>query len=211
MYICINYISISMIKVGLSGNRFSGKDKISKIFEDISIPVFDADVIVKFVLNYNYELFTKIKESLGHKYISKLHTLNLNLINEDGKFGKVLSLIEDDVFRAYQNFEDKHKKSIYTVFNSSVLYESKWSDRMDKNITVYAPFIDRVERAKKELKGQYHDRSTINTLLNHEMDELDKNSKGDHVIHNYNEFDVKKTIMQIDQSLINDYLRYENS
>lgn len=201
-----------MIKVGLSGNRFSGKNTISKVFSDVSIPIFDADVIVKFILNYNYEIFTDIKEKVGEKYISKDLTLNLTLINKDGKFGEVLKVIENDVFKAYKKFEDKNKNSIYTIFNSSILYEAGWNKKMDKNITVYAPFIDRVERAKSVLKGQYHDRTTINTLLNSEMDELKKNGKADHVIHNYNEFNIKKQVMQIDQIIIDNYLKwnYEN-
>lgn len=198
-----------MFKIGLSGNRFSGKDTISKLFREISIPVFDADVIVKFILNYNYEIFDDIKKSIGDKYMNKDYTINLNLINKDNKFGEVLKVIEGDVFRAYQNFEDKHKKSIYTIFNSSVLYESNWNKKMDKNITVYAPFIERVERAKISLKGQYHNRTTINSLLSYEMDELDKNKKGDHVIHNYNEFNIKKQVMDIDQTIINNYLKYD--
>ena len=32
-----------MIKVGLSGNRYAGKDAVSKLFEQIRVPVFDAD------------------------------------------------------------------------------------------------------------------------------------------------------------------------
>lgn len=201
-----------MIKVGLSGNRFSGKDTISKIFRDVSIPIFDADIIVKFILNYNYDIFSDVKERLGEQYMSKDHTLNLTLIDKDNKFGEVLKVIENDVFKAYEKFEDKNKNSIYTIFNSSVLYESGWSKKMDTNVTVYAPFIDRVERGKLELKGQYHNRTTINTLLNSEMDELEKNRKADHVIHNYNEFNIKKQVMEIDQSIIDNYLKwsYEN-
>ena len=197
-----------MIKVGLSGNRFSGKDTISQIFRNVSIPVFDADVIVKFVLNYNYELIGEIIERLGTDYVLKDYRLDLNLIGRNKKFGEVLKLIEKDIFKAYQKFEDKNKNSIYTIFNSSILYEAGWQNKMDTNITVYAPFTDRVERGKSVLRGQYHDRTTINTLLSSEMDELTKNGKADHVIHNYNEFNTQKQVMDIDQIIIDNYIKY---
>jgi len=197
-----------MIKVGLSGNRFSGKDTISQIFRNVSIPVFDADVIVKFVLNYNYELIGEIIERLGTDYVLKDYRLDLNLISRNKKFSEVLKIIEKDIFKAYQKFEDKNKNSIYTIFNSSILYEAGWQNKMDTNITVYAPFIDRVERGKSVLRGQYHDRTTINTLLSSEMDELTKNGKADHVIHNYNEFNIQKQVMDIDQIIIDNYIKY---
>lgn len=212
-----------MIKVGLSGNRFSGKDKVAKLFQEVSIPVFDADVIIKFILNYNYELFSEIKTKIGDKYIKSDFTLNLVSINNDGKFSEVLKVIEPEVFKAYQKFEDKNKNSIYTVFNCGVLYETSWYKKMDKNITVYAPFIDRVERAKSSklelnsflkfekipMNNSYSDRTNINALLSREMDELDKNSKANYVIHNYNEFNVRKQVMEIDKSIIDYYLKYE--
>ena len=37
-----------MIKVGLSGNRYSGKDRVSTLFSQISIPVFEADIIMNY-------------------------------------------------------------------------------------------------------------------------------------------------------------------
>jgi dephospho-CoA kinase len=45
-----------MFKVGLTGNRYSGKDTVASLFNKISIPVFDADVIVKFLINHNFEM-----------------------------------------------------------------------------------------------------------------------------------------------------------
>ena len=45
-----------MLKVGLSGNRYAGKDAVSRLFEQIRVPVFDADIVLKFILNYNFEI-----------------------------------------------------------------------------------------------------------------------------------------------------------
>jgi dephospho-CoA kinase len=53
-----------MIKVGLSGNRYSGKNRIAKIFTQIGVPVFEADVILKFILNHNHELQAEIVDRI---------------------------------------------------------------------------------------------------------------------------------------------------
>ena len=40
-----------MITLGLSGSRYSGKKTTVEVFKRIGIPVFDADLILKFILN----------------------------------------------------------------------------------------------------------------------------------------------------------------
>ena len=45
-----------MLYIGLTGNRYSGKTRVSKLFQQIHIPVFDADTILRFAIFYNTEL-----------------------------------------------------------------------------------------------------------------------------------------------------------
>lgn len=194
-----------MIRIGLSGNRFSGKDKICSIFRDLSIPIFDADVIIKFMLSHDYQLLNRIKDHIGDRYFDN-NDLKSDLVENDRIFGKVLSFLESELFYSYYTFERKNKNSVYTIFKSSVLYEMRWHRKMTKNITVYSPFIERVERAKKEMSTNL---SEINLILNKEMDELEKNRLSDFTIHNYNEFNIKKQTNDIDQKIIDYYLTIE--
>jgi len=53
-----------MVKIGLTGNRYSGKDRTARLFEQITIPVFHADIILKFILNHNFEMQHKLKPKL---------------------------------------------------------------------------------------------------------------------------------------------------
>lgn len=198
-----------MIKVGLTGNRFSGKSKIADAFKRISIPIFDADVVIKLIINYNYDIKDILINKFGSKYFKvdkDTHKINLSKINKEYKFGKVLDIIEKDLFNAYEKFEAKNKDSIYTIFMSSFLYEKRWDKKMDQSITVYAPFTQRIERGKKVLKHNFHDYMTLNYMLSSEMDELKKNSKSKFVIHNYNEFNIKTQVSKIDNSIIKDYI-----
>jgi dephospho-CoA kinase len=73
----------NMIKVGLTGNRFSGKDTVCKLFEQIGVPVFNADVVLKFILNYNYEINYKIRNIFGDVFSLKGDYLILvNFLNK---------------------------------------------------------------------------------------------------------------------------------
>lgn len=197
-----------MQKVGLSGNRYSGKNRIANLFKQIGVPVFEADVILKFILNYNYELQAEIADRVGRVYF-KDDLLNVEKVKSDGKFSQILEIVEPDLYRAWERFIEKNKKAIYCVFHSSILFERDWNKAMDINISVFAPYADRVERCKFLTKKSV---SSIYSLTKIEMDELEKNKLSDYVIHNYNNDspfygDALTQVNEIDKKIIDHYLK----
>lgn len=194
-----------MLRIGLSGNRYSGKTRISKLFKQIHIPVFDADTVLRFALNYNTEINEKLKPILGDFYY-EFGLLSLNRVFKDKKFDIVLKYFEDDIFKAYERFNEKNKNSVYTIFKSSILFEYGWDKKMDSNITVFAPSNIRIDRCKFHTE---HSISEIYKLIKTEMDDLDKNKKANYVIHNYEPNDVLSEVCKIDKVIIDRYLYSE--
>ena len=107
----------NMISVGLSGNRYSGKDRVSKLFSQISVPVFHADIVLRFIINYNYELQNDIVQSIGYDYFTIDGKLDTNKIKDESVFNKVIDIVEPDLFEAYKRFCNKNG-SVYTIFHS---------------------------------------------------------------------------------------------
>ncbi len=132
-----------MLYIGLTGNRFSGKTRVSKIFNQIHVPVFDADLVLKFAIHYNYDMLFELKQKLGEFYFEG-GSINLNRIFKDGRFDVVVKHFEKDVFEAYQRFNLKNERSVYTIFKSSILFESGWDKKMDHTINVFAPSLSRL-------------------------------------------------------------------
>lgn len=197
-----------MLKIGLSGNRYSGKNRVSTLFKQISVPVFEADVILKFILQHNYELQAEISDKVGRQYF-KNGLLNEEKIKSDGKFQQILDIVKPDLMLAWRKFLVKHKKAIYCVFHSSILFEAGFNKEMDQNISVFAPYADRVERCKFMTKKSV---SSIYSLTKTEMDELDKNNLSNYVIHNYNSDspfygDALTQVNEIDKKIIDDFLK----
>lgn len=197
-----------MIRIGLSGTRFSGKNEVATLFKNISIPVFDADLLVRFILSHEYNILAQIRDEVGHKYF-KNGELDADVIERDGVFNKIITIIEPIIFDSYSKFEKKNKNSVYTIFNSSILFERKWHNKMNHNISVYSPFTHRVERAKKQKERGFENLLSINFHLNKEIDELTKNQLANHVIHNYNEFNLSNQVNKIDSKIIDEYLKNE--
>jgi dephospho-CoA kinase len=195
-----------MIKIGLSGNRYSGKTRVVNLYKQIGIPVFDADTVLRFILNYNWELLGEIKEELGSE-IFQGDYLNFREIKSPEVFNNILKMVEPDIIRAYDRF-NKKQTSIYTIFHSSILFEAGWNKNMDRSISVFSSHTDRISRCKKITKMGL---LQINDLSKTEMDPLEKNRLSDFIIHNYNDEssafgDTYNQVCKVDQKIIDTYL-----
>ncbi len=200
-----------MTKLGLSGNRYSGKDKIADAFDKIGVPVFDADTVLKFILKYNYDLISDIRKYVGNEVFLG-DSINLRKLNKE-TFDKILDIVEDDLFNAYNKFQKRYDTSIYTIFNSSILFEREWDSKMDLSISVFSSKTDRIKRCKTSTGSGL---LLINELIGTEMDPTDKNEMADYVIHNYDDGginvitgNVLKQVSEIDQKIIDEYIYKE--
>jgi len=198
-----------MFKVGLTGNRYSGKDTVASLFNKISIPVFDADVIVKFLINHNFEMDYKIKNKIDKSFF-KNDQLDLGKLTGP-VLDQIIDIVEYELFDVYKKYQLKNTNSIYTVFHSSILFERDWNKKMDYSISVFSPVSDRVERCQEISDYKLTD---IYNLFQREMKDLSKNSLSDFVIHNYNDDinpfgDILTQVNKIDQKIIDKYLSSE--
>lgn len=210
-----------MITLGLSGSRYSGKNTVVEIFNRIGVPVFDADLILKFILNHNHELLGEVRKELGSDIFIN-HQLDLRGL-KSSTFDKILDIVQDDLFNAYKKFNDKNERkgAIYTIFHSSILFERQWDKKVDLSITVFSPEGDRLKRARYQTnEGLLNIRDRMKT----EMDPLEKNEMADYILNNFNDGEVVghiglqpgklptllKQVNQIDQKVIDEYLYKES-
>ena len=202
-----------MIKVGLTGNRYSGKDVCSKIFQQIDVPVFNADIVLKFILNYNYEINYKIRNAFGDVFSLNGDLLDINKFSEKRKFDDLIDIIEYELLNAYDEFNKRNKQKIYTIFHSSILFEREWHKIMDYNICVFSSKEERINRCKKITNLEEY---RLKQLMGSEMGDLVKNSLSDFIISNYSldvniHGDTFDQINKIDQEIIDKYLIREQT
>lgn len=201
-----------MVYIGLTGNRYSGKDRIARLFKQIHIPVFEADIVLKFALNYNIELLQKLKLEIGEYYFDN-GDLDMIRIKADNMFDYIVKYFENDIFNAYDRFNKKNSNSIYTIFHSSILFEAGWDKKMNQNISVFSPVNSRIERCQFLTEYKL---SQIYQFIKLEMDDLDKNKLSNYTIHNYELIggrDTLDSVCDVDRKIIDSYLysRISNS
>ena len=105
-----------MLEVGLTGCRFSGKTSVSKLFRKIGVPVFDADIILKFILNFKPKVELAIMSNVG-SFVYKNGFLDPTCFLADGLFDRTIDVIEFELFQAWERFKDKHKDHSYVIIS----------------------------------------------------------------------------------------------
>jgi dephospho-CoA kinase len=203
-----------MIKIGLTGNRYSGKDTVSRLFEQIKVPVFNADVILKFILNFDINVNKDILDNYGeYIFTGPESMIDPKKIRSKKDFDKLVNFAEFELKRAYERFRLENKQSVYTIFHSSILFERGWDKDMDYTINVFAPKDVRGLRCEKITKQSSYN---ISELMKGEMDDLFKNKLADYTIHNYASCaiafgDTCDQVNRIDQKIIDKYLIKEQT
>jgi dephospho-CoA kinase len=171
-----------MIKVGLTGNYYSGQYEIAKLLEEKNVKVFDADLQLKYHLNYSSQFVKEIKSVFGSD-VYHLGLLDLNKFENNHHFNKLIDIVEFDIVKQYELFRLKHKNSFFTIFKYSYLFERKMNESMDYTICAYRPkFLRRDDMSRLT----YFSGFAIDKIVNNEMDDEFKCKKSDFVIENYN-------------------------
>jgi dephospho-CoA kinase len=168
-----------MLKIGLTGNMCSGHDKVAKIFRNMNVPVFDADVAIKFLLNYREDMIKNIRIQFGDNIFDK-GIIQPSKFNSTEKFDRLLDIIELELLKLYESWRLCHKSSSYTVFKCSILFERNLDKNMNYTISSFRP---RYERAQSLVQTgltmiQAYD------ILDSELDELQKNQRSTWIINN---------------------------
>jgi len=193
----------NLLSIGLTGSRCSGKDGIAKLFRQLGVPVFDADAIIKYILNYRQSMPESVRKAFGREYTFGSY-INPIAFDTDAKFESLIDLIEFELFEGYEKFRNKYKDKQYTIFHSSIIFEKNWSKKFDRVISVFSPKEDRIYRYKN-LTGD--NLQTIHAIFSREIDEIKKNQSSEFVIHNYTDApDVLKQVDNIDDNIIDYYL-----
>ena len=198
----------NLLSIGLTGSRCSGKDGITKLFRQLGVPVFDADAIIKYILNYRQSMPESVRKAFGREYTFESY-INPIAFDTDAKFESLLDLIEFELFEGYEKFRNKHKDKQYTIFHSSIIYEKNWSKKFDRVICVFTPKQDRINRYKSLTDDNLQ---TIHDIFSREMNEIQKNQSSDFIIHNYEDApDILKQVSNIDDKIVDYYLEKTHS
>ena len=152
-----------MIKIGITGGIGSGKTVVSKCFQLLGVPVYNADDAAKKLMNENIQLRILLINHYGKDVFNIDHSLNKSwlankVFNDDTKLQELNSLVHPAVADDYLKWLFTHKDAIYTVKEAAILFETGLWKELDFVILVDAPEALRIKRV------QSRDNRTVETI-----------------------------------------------
>jgi len=138
------------LSIGITGGIGSGKSTVCKIFKLLGVPVFEADLIAKALINSDAEIRNGLIQFFGKDIYSSDNKINrkmlANLIfNDDLLMEKVNRLVHPAVRNKYLIWV-KQQNSAYIIHEAAILFESGFYKMTDYSILVSAPEDMRIER-----------------------------------------------------------------
>jgi dephospho-CoA kinase len=170
-----------MAKLGLTGNLMSGHVEVAKNFTLLEFPVFDADIALKFILNYREDIRREIKIQFGNGILDK-GIIESHKFNSVDKFDRLIDIAEPELLKLYEDFQFVNRNKPFTIFKYSILFERKLQDKFDYIATVFKPKDDRASEISKTCQIGM---TKAYDIVESEFDELSRNQRANFVIHNY--------------------------
>lgn len=175
-----------MIRIGITGGMGAGKSVISEMMRCLGIPVYDADIASKKILNSNTKVKTQLIELLGEEIFSN-GQLNRPLMaqlifNNNELLLKTNAIIHPAVFNDFIAWSEAQNKEVVAC-ETAILFESGMVSYFDSILMVSAPLEIRIERC---IKRNNFTREQVLERIAKQMDESKKIELSDFVIDNDN-------------------------
>ena len=183
--------------LGLTGGIGSGKTAVSKMFNALDVPVYNADQAAKKLMQSSKDLKHKIKQLLG-KDAYKQNQLNKAFISEKIFNNKALltqinALVHPEVALDFNSWLSM-QNSVYVVKEVAILFETAAEDQFDYILTVTAPESLRIQRI---IERDHTPLAKIKAVMSNQLQDSEKTAKSDFVILNIDLDSTKKQVYDI--------------
>ena len=166
-----------MLKIGITGGIGAGKSTVASIFKVLGVPVFDADVTAKNILNSDPELRKQVIAAFGsetyknglldRKYLATL------VFNNPDQLAKLNALVHPATINAANAWAKQWEKQgcPYIVKEAALLFEAGTNEGLDYIIGVTAPVELRIARV---MVRDHVTREEVVKRMQHQLDDTEK-------------------------------------
>ena len=188
--------------VGITGGIGAGKSIVSKVFQTLDIPKYDADSRAKVLMNSNPELVKSISLLFGQEAYKNDH-LNRQYIaakafENKGLLTQLNELVHPAVANDFNEWVDQ-QTAPYVLKEAALLFESGSFESLDQMITVTAPKDIRIKRVMaRDGRTEYQ----VKSIIINQMSEGEKANRSDYVIENDDENMVIPQVLEIHSTLM---------
>ena len=186
------------MKVGITGGIGSGKTTVCKIFQVLDVPVYNADIRAKWLMNTDEALIKKIKNLFGEKSYDEQGQLNRKYIasqvfENKEKLEKLNSIVHPAVKEDFESWVEA-QESDYVIKEAALLFETGSYKQMDYNVLVTAPLAVRIKRV---MMRDGVDEQSVLARVKNQLDDEEKAILADYIIVNDNRHSLVKEVFRL--------------
>ena len=175
--------------VALTGGLASGKSSAARRFEELGVPVIDADTVTRRLVEPGTPALAEIVDAFGADVLDEHGRLDRARMRErifgnDTERGKLESILHPRVREAMQAFASS-SDAPYVVFVIPLLVETGQADSVDRVVVVDAPRALQTARAATRDGGRPE---TIAAMIDSQATRADRLAIADVVIENTGDF-----------------------
>jgi dephospho-CoA kinase len=174
------------LQIGITGGIGSGKSLVSRIFNLLGIPVYDADSRAKSIMTTDGILVSQIKKEFGVLSYNGDGSLNREYLAEhvfsDPEKLKLLNSLVHPRVREDFNRWLKEQNSAYVLKEAALLFEAGSNAVLDKTIVVSAPEELRINRVL--LRDKHRTAQQVRDIIRNQLKEEEKLKLADYIIVN---------------------------
>lgn len=193
-----------MIRVGVTGGIGSGKTFVCAIFEQLGVPVYNADSRAKWLVNNDPYIRKAIIAAFGEQSFTdnRYNTTFISgiVFNQPKQLALLNSIIHPVVFADWAQFCKQHSDASIVIKEAAIMLETESKNTVDQIILVYAPEDIRIKRV---MERDGISEADIRKKLKSQMPEEDKLPLVHHVIYNDGSQSVIEQVRHIHQVLLN--------
>ncbi len=141
-----------MLKIGLTGGIGSGKSTVSQIFSDLKIPIIDADIISRQLVEPGKPAIKAIAKQFGQQILTDQGALNRKKLKEiifsDPEQKKILEQILHPLVFAEMQTQIEQLSCPYCILSIPLLLETQMEHFVDRILVIDCPVELQLERVK---------------------------------------------------------------
>ena len=186
--------------VGVTGGIGSGKSTVVKMFEQLGVPIYVADIRAKQLMHESKDLKNKIIDFLGKEaYINgKLNRpfIANEIFNDAEKLKRFNAIVHPAVHDDFNEWKmlTENKSVAYCIYEAAILFESNRENICDYTILVTAPKEVRIRRV---IERDHIKENDVLERMSHQWSDERKKKLADFIIHNIDLDETQKQVNKI--------------
>lgn len=180
--------------IGLTGGIGSGKTTVAKMFQDLGVPIYIADLEARKITNQPSTL-QLIQQQFGNNMVENEQlnraALAKLVFNNPEKLNQLNAIIHPLVAKDFKNWVKKNENEKMVLKETAILFETNSHLNCDYVITVTAPIEMKIKRV--EARDQVSEEEIRSRIANQWSDEK-RIKLSDFVIENN---DLNATLQQV--------------